>query len=282
MIIEHRLRWFDHIYTNTYEWADIISFGSESCPRALPDTESYDYLIELLCRKHILPKLVTPRVSQSELPDVIHLLDYIVDRNIPLDIVVNDWGILFYCLKRKDVFQVHIGRQLCRSLFDSPWAKYILHNENQDVVKFLKAHPYDDYTKLELIREWGIKGVEINSFQEISHSIQSLISFGLEVAIDVESSLLTAGKKCLARRICSAGDCSQICSQVYSIEPKKKWQGFFDNKENYKAIEKEALDGMMISGNRVLLKHKTKISSDIDLDNIVVIITDPKTSDNFL
>lgn len=282
MLIEQRLRWFDQIYNDSYEWADIISFGSESCPRALPDTDSYDCIIELLCRRHILPKLITPRVSQNELPDVIHLLDYISNKNIPLDIVINDWGILFYCLARKDVFQIHLGRQLCRSLFDSPWSKYILQNEGNEIVELMKAHPYDDFTKLNLLKEWGIKGIEVNSFHELKFSIQRLLSFGLEVVIDAESGLLTTGKACLARRICNKEECSKLCSQVYTIEPKKKWLGFFENQVDLEAIEEDALKGMMITGNRVLLKHKHSISTDFDRNNIVIVITDFKTLEKLL
>lgn len=282
MIVEQRLRWFDQVFHDIYERADIISFGSEGCPGGLPDRDSYDAITELLDRYHILPKLVTPRVSQYELPKVLQLLEHICMKNIPLEIVVNDWGILFYCLKKRDIFKIHLGRQLCRSLVDSPWADYIRRKEKDEVREWMKGHPYDDSVKLDLLKEWGIKGLELNSWDGLAASIENLLAAGLTIALEPESYLLTVGRVCLAKRICREQPCSGLCGLAFAIEPEKKWLGPLKNQVDLEEIEQKALRGMMVTGNRVLMEHKAKLPLDVHRDKVVVIISDPKSLDHIV
>jgi hypothetical protein len=261
------------------EEAAIISFGSESCTRALPNLVDFDKAIDKIRRSGKAPKLVTPRVSQRDLESITLLLDHIVEKKMPIDIVINDWGILFYCLRHKDIFRSYLGRQLCRSLVDSPWVDNILRNEDPQIHELLEKHPFDDSNKLKLFKDWELKGIELNQVHGIEQSIFNIHSAGIKIFIHKDNYLLTAGKVCLAKKICGNKECKYICNIEFELEPTGKWLNFFKNQAEFSINEKEALSGMKVVGNKILMPYKVHPLDIISLNTGIIFTTYKRMED---
>lgn len=276
MLIEQRLIWVDQVSIRHSHDADIISFGSESCAIPFLDINNHweDFL--RLLDLGIRLKIVTPRISQNELSDTINLLCKIITLRRPIDIVLNDWGILQFCLKNKDYFNIHVGRQLCRSLLDCPWHAEILNNESTEVGEIIASHPFNNIRKIQELHIQGVKGVELNALFQ-SFNFHSIIDLNLEIAVQCESFLLTCGRTCLSKRIIPDRACRDICEESFQLEPTGKWHNYFENRESFNEYEKSMLSGLAISGKKATLPQKVNMEDMLACGVNVFIATQTNT-----
>jgi hypothetical protein len=276
MLIEQRLTWVDQVVTNRSRNADIISFGSESCVIPFLDINNHWEVFLSLIDLGIRLKLVTPRISQSELPDTIHLLHKIIALRRPIDIVLNDWGIMQFCFQNKDRFNIHVGRQLCRSLLDCPWHREILDNESSDVGEIIASHPFSNMGKIKSLHIQGVKGLELNALSR-SFNLQTVIDLDLEIAVQYETYLLTCGRTCLTKRIVPDRECRNLCEGIFQLEPSGKWLNYFENRDAFNGYEKTMLSGLAVNGKKVTLPQKANIDDMLSCSANVVIATQTNT-----
>lgn len=252
---EYRYTWIDQISNRSMGEADIVSFGSEGClVPVLHIDRCWPLFLTLLEKKERL-KIVTPRISQNELRNVIDLLDRIFALNIPLDIVINDWGILKYCSIRKSVFKIHIGRQLSRSLVDCPWHDEILRNEKIGVQEIMKEHPFNSTRWIKTFEEIGVVGIELNSLER-GMNLNFLFGSNMEVSIHEKNYLVTCGRTCLAQKMVQNVPCHELCDKQYELVLAGKWCNVFQSQDEVSEYEKGLLNGLSVSGKKVLLPQK--------------------------
>lgn len=276
MLIEQRLIWVDQVEDRHSFDVDIISFGSESCVTPFLDINNYwDAFLGLL-DQGIRLKVVTPRIAQNELSDTINLLQKIMTLRRQIDIVVNDWGILQLCLEHNDYINVHIGRQLCRSLFDCPWHQEILDNENAEAGEIIASHPYSDMGKIKSLHTQGVKGLELNALSR-SFDLNPIADLNLEIAVHYETYLLSCGRTCLSKRIVPKKDCHDICQENFLLEPVGKWLNYFENREPFNNYEKSMLTGLAINGKKVTLPQKAGIDDMLTCGANVLIAIQNRT-----
>lgn len=248
MLIEERKTWI-HDWKLIDTTADIISFGSESCTiPVLEINNSWNMFLQIIGSDKRV-KIVTPRISQSDISSMLNLLNKIITLRRKLDIVINDWGIFYFCLRNIEHFNIHLGRQLSRSLLDCPWHNEILNNEKKITQEILTKHLFD----VDTLKENGVSGIELNRLlPEIYYD-----SFnGLEISVHQNEYLLTCGKICLSKRIYPKKDCHELCNRRITIEPVGKWFGFFNNRVPFSDYEKSLLEGMNLTGKKVVMPQK--------------------------
>jgi len=276
MLIEQRLTWVDQVAARRSPDADIISFGSESCTIPFHDINNHWEAFLNLFDLGIRLKIVTPRISQSELSDTINLLHKIIALRRPIDIVLNDWGILQFCFQNKDYFNIHVGRQLCRSLLDCPWHQEILNNESNEVGEIIASHPFSNMEKIKALHMQGVKGLELNALFR-RFNLQSIIVLDLEISVHSETYLLTCGRTCLSKRIVPGKECRNRCEEILQLEPSGKWLNYFENREIFNEYEKSMLSGLAINGKKVTLPQKANLDDMISSGINVVITTQTNT-----
>lgn len=269
MLIEQRMNWLN--IGNVSKKIDILSIGNESCifPFFFIEQNWEDFLKLITLDLRI--KIVLPRISQNELSPTIKLLKKIWSLQRDIEFVLNDWGVIFFCTQHLRRVNIHIGRQLCRSLIDCPWGNEILENENQTIQQMISSHPYDDLSRLNKIKEQGVYGIEFNSMPWI-YEYHTFEEAKVETAINCDSYLLTCGKTCLAKRIVEKEECLKLCDMQFDITPAGKWMGYCKNRKAFDEYEKNLLNGMSIHGKSVLLPQRTEIKN-IVLSGISVIIS---------
>lgn len=255
MKLEYRIAWVDDINPAVYPNMDILGIGSESCPVPLFQQELPEKIAETI-RQGMPVKLVTPRIAQKDINKMAGLLQAIQKKGHPIDIVINDWGLFYYCSKRKDLFHMHIGRQLCRSLLDCPWNEEIGHNETESVKGIIAGHPYADRGRLDYLLENGVVGVELNTVDERLPAADKMRAAGLQTALHEENILLSCGAVCLAKRLDPDLPCKVLCKKRYQAHPESKWLDSLHNKVPFSAHESALLKGLQIQGNTVTLPQK--------------------------
>ena len=275
MLTEQRLIWVDQVKSQHFHDADIISFGSESCVIPFLDINNHWEAFLKLFDLKIRLKIVTPRISQSELSNTINLLFRIMTLRKPIDIVVNDWGILQFCFKNKDYFNIHIGRQLCRSLLDCPWHREILDKESSETSKIIASHPFSNMKKIKMLQVQGVKGLELNALFK-SFDLQPIIDLNLEIAVHYETYLLTCGRTCLSKRIVPNGKCRSICEETFQLKPSGKWLNYFENREDFNDYEKSMLSDLAVNGKKATLPQKSNIDDLLSCGVNIVIATQAK------
>lgn len=252
---EYRYTWIDQISNESLRQADIVSFGSESCLFPVFYIDGCWTLFLSLLKKSERLKIVTPRISQIDLRKTIELLERIFALNIPIDIVINDWGLLKYCFIRNNVFKIHIGRQLSRSLIDCPWHEEILENEKSSVQGIMKEHPFNSMRLIRIFEEMGVVGIELNSLEE-GMNLHFLLESNMELSIHEKNYLITCGRTCLAQKILQGIPCYELCDKQYELELAGKWLNVFQNQNEVNDYEKAMLNGLSVSGKKVMLPQK--------------------------
>lgn len=276
MLIEQRLMWIDKIENHLSSDADIISFGSESC--ITPFLDINDHWIAFIGLFDIgkRVKIVTPRITQNELTDTVNLLRKIITLHRTVDIVVNDWGLLQFCSEYSDYLNIHIGRQLCRSLLDCPWYQEILENESIDVRDIIASHPYKNIERIKMLQVRGMKGLELNALFQ-SFDFQPIIDLNIEIAAHCDTYLLTCGPTCLVKRIIPNKACQVICEENFQLKPSGKWLNYFENQEPFSDYEKSMINGLSLSGKKVTLPQKVGIDGILSC-GVNVLITTPNNT----
>ena len=244
MKIEERRTWMNGF--DTFTDADIISFGSESCVVPVLDIYNHWDLFLKILKLDIRIKIVTPRVSQSEIADVINLLNKIVTLRRKIDLVVNDWGLFYYSYHNKNCFNIHIGRQLCRSLIDCPWHQEIMDNEVPSTQRIIKTYPFNGNNAADA----GIFGVELNKVS--NDIIFDHFDEKIEIAIHEDDYILTCGRTCLIKKIYPRKSCYDICDHKVHIDPVGKWLNYFDRNVPMTNYEKALLSNIALNGKKIV------------------------------
>lgn len=269
MKLEYRFNWVDDWNPETCKTSDILSIGSESCPIPLFQENLVDAITAII-RKGIPIKLVTPRVTQKDIQKVLSVLLEIKKRGLSIDIVINDWGLFFYCSQWRESFRMHIGRQLCRSLLDCPWHEEIVQNEKESVRQIISEHPYTDSERLDFLRQKGVVGVELNAVDRGALTTERIKAAGLQLAFHCEEYLLSCGAVCLAKRLEPDIPCKELCKKKYKAQPHSKWLNSFDSQIPFTDYEISLLEGLQIRGNTVTLPQKRPLQP---LDGVDTLIT---------
>lgn len=222
MVIEKRFYDYNGILnTPTDDEVGIISFGSEGCINRLP-TESELVKILTYCKeRRISAKCVFPRLGVFDIPIAERLLDVLYQSNQSVQIVINDIGCLYYCKKFMDRITIFLGRQLSRSIVDCPWYRNVLLHESEEMKMNLMQLSFNFKEKQELLLEYGVKGLEINTVLGVEESAKYLADFGFLLSIHVNDYLLTCGRNCLSKKI--IGDVQQCdaCLKTARLTPLK-------------------------------------------------------------
>ena len=274
MLLEQRINWLN--LENISTDVDIISIGNEGCIIPFLHIEKcWDNFLKLTeLPKRV--KVVLPRIAQDNLTITINLMKKIWSLQRNVEVVLNDWGIVFFCVQHLCDIKIHIGRQLCRSLLDCPWKNEIINNETNSVQRIISSHPYNDISRLNRLKHIGIYGIEFNAIPYFDES-NAFKMAQIETSIDGKTYLLTCGKNCLTKRIIDNRDCLEICDSHLDILPMGKWLGYFDNDKAYSEYEAGLLKGLRVKGKSVLLPQNDGMNKIISSGINAIIVHDTST-----
>ncbi len=103
--------WLDAPHTVTH-----LRLGSSTCPQALPGPDELRAAIRSASERGLGLELATPLAGDPDLARIRELLR--VARGFPLEVVVNDWGVLDTIFEFHQDFPIVIGRLLNQQIKD--------------------------------------------------------------------------------------------------------------------------------------------------------------------
>ena len=211
---------------------EYLYFGNEFCEYRIPSVEQLSKM-NILCHKEKLKLvLVTPPVSDYGIERVKRLINYISQKNIELDIVVNDVGVLEIIHQRNKKLSLIAGRIFDKTSHDSrATMKAFNQYYGENGMKFAKTPGVISRYAREIYERYGVIRYEFD-----------MPMIGLELPSNGYFSLywpynyLTTGRICLLRSMDLKGTnkflveekkCSQPCVK-YKVEKRKPINGYGD------------------------------------------------------
>lgn len=261
---------------------DWVGIGDEGCVYRIPKGEELREIIEKAIERNIRPRIITPRVAQRELEIISSVVQTVSAYQEEVDVIVNDLGVLALCNEAADSMGIYFGRQLVRSIFDCPWHDSILGGEDAAVKRELSRHSYDHKEKMDILKRFKVRGIEINHIKGITGSLQRIAANGISLGIHLGNSLLTVGRDCITGRHLGVKPpkCIEQCGEVYEIEWDGLWLSPTSNDIPAGPEHKQCLDGAVVKGNRVLKKSSNTVEELREVSVGMVIIEEESDWDS--
>lgn len=215
MILEKNLMYQENL---TFSSSENIVLGSEICPVHLLKQMNKE-IINVAARKKKQIRFVTPIVPQKYIDEI-----YDVICSLPANskVTFNDYGLLYKCrgiISSNRLVPV-LGRIITHSLIDCPWYESIVKYDNQ-YMNILKRNNMDFASKIEFMRDLGIKEIEVNNCPQ--DSLANFHKNGIGVVQYSTYNILSVSRTCFYAKFVdiSTTDCykkGQCSSLMCSIK----------------------------------------------------------------
>lgn len=241
---------------------DYIYFGNEFCEYRIPSVEQLVKVLAFCKKDNIKCVLVTPVVTDYGLERLSLLIDFLVENEIIIDVVINDMGVLE--LVRRKLFggNVIVGRILEKSSHDCRASGEELNNYYGENGKRFAKTPgvISRYSQM----VYGQYGVERFEFD--------LPKIGLDLPKGGNYSLywpysyLTTGRVCLLRSLDLKGkdkflvgekNCTKECLK-YRVEKRKPMNGYSSSEK----VKKKDLFLFQKGNTLFFINDETEFSMD--------------------
>jgi hypothetical protein len=102
-----QLRYIEHKYSRLY-------YGNEFCERLIPSLQDFNQILSYIKMRRLNFSFVTPYVTNIGLEKLKLLLEFLKEKKINCEIIINDWGVLNLVNREYFDFQPVLGRLLTK------------------------------------------------------------------------------------------------------------------------------------------------------------------------
>ena len=95
-----------------------LYIGDEFCIHRLPSIDELDTICQLVKRENRDLTFLTPPLTDDGMDRCRPLFDFLNERGLRTEVVVNDWGVLFFLKEKYPLFQLSVGRLLNKGFKD--------------------------------------------------------------------------------------------------------------------------------------------------------------------
>lgn len=193
MILERGLLYQNEIVLGS---SKNIAIGSEVCPAHFLRKANNDAINEAAKQKKSI-RLVTPIVPQKYLDEIYNIICSLPTHS---KVTFNDYGLLYKCrelIASSKIIPV-LGRIITRSLIDCPWYEDIVKDDSQYIDIFKKNNMHFE-AKIEFLRDWGIKEIEVNNCPQ--ESLDYFHKKRINVAQYSTYNLLSVSRTCFCSKL---------------------------------------------------------------------------------
>jgi hypothetical protein len=219
------IRKWDEIGPQIGRRVNWVVCGDYGCAMALPAVNDLIDLGRVLNQAKLKLHYISPKVSTQVIGPESDRVLALLDEGISVSI--NDWGLLYRLRPQlKPEAQVYLGRLLSKNILDWAWASVFLAKEEPAAIDYLAQNNLNHQVKLNFLKAWGIKGVEVSVYSESERSFRKITENGLAVMGYPDKSILAVSRTCPLARIngydisvnhckrwCYEGDCQVIPSK---------------------------------------------------------------------
>lgn len=174
---------------------DCIYIGDEFCERLLPSLNELENAINLCVLNKLKLTIVTAYSSDEGISKLINCLDFISQKKVECEIVVNDWGVLGMLRELYPGLKLILGRILVSQYLSASNSKLA---ENNSSIKRKKINFYSNFPDifLNFLKENNISCLEFNSYSHLINTREQLRNFGFFCHIYYPFKYLTTSRYC--------------------------------------------------------------------------------------
>lgn len=197
-----------------------IMFGDYGCFKRIPELEELQQAAGGGDVKfHYISPKINMGVMDYEYRKVLSFLEQ------GLDVSINDLGLLYKL--RPDMGKaspVYLGRLLTKSVNRWVWGDLHVAEEEEKAREYFAQNNFYQQEKMELFRNWNIKGIETTVFQKEENSLKKIKEQGFEIIGYMDQTIAAISRACPIvrdRKLAVKGrDCSSYCvNQEYEVTP---------------------------------------------------------------
>lgn len=206
-------------------WVDQSSLrlyiGDEFCAHRLPNLDELDAFCRLADAKTGGLTFLTPPLSDEGIEKCSPLFNFLKENDPRTELVVNDWGVLFFLKQNYPFFQLSLGRLLNKGFKDPRLMNPDEASEfSAETAELFNRCTFDSIEFLAKMRELKVKRLERDLLPFGEPEIKQ--SGGLEVCVYFPFGYVTTGRVCWMRSFgASAGrkfsisnGCRQACNKI--------------------------------------------------------------------
>lgn len=207
---------------------DTISIGDDGCIKKILNNINIIDVAKKIIDSNKKLKIITPKIPQMYMEETIDLIEKINKITKDYTLVVNDFGILEACREREmSPKRMLIGRALSRALEECAWYEDFVESENEDYVIDLISNNFSDNRKIDLMKEYGVKGIESTLLENSNHAFKWINKRGWIVDTYIGNSTIAYSRNCHYARYkkLSSEECVGKCNEKLNIEMVKGCNG---------------------------------------------------------
>lgn len=121
----HLSMWYGEKAFKGLDWSARVAqnslrlyIGDEFCIHRLPSVDELDTLCQLAKGENRNLTFLTPPLTDDGMDRCCPLFDFLNERGLRTEVVVNDWGVLFFLKEKYPLFQLSAGRLLNKGFKD--------------------------------------------------------------------------------------------------------------------------------------------------------------------
>jgi len=235
-----------------------IYLGDEFCERLLPSIDELKNAINLCEHNKLKLTLVTPYLTDKGIDTLIQRVDFIIQKELEYEIVINDWGALSVLQNYYPDIRLVLGRILVSQYLSGYHAKFSGY-ESSLTNKKMNSHCNFPGSFISFLRENNISSLEFNRYQHLAATQEQLKEFGFFSHIYYPFEYLTTSRYCAYVK--------SFPSYMHSAT-----QNCYKDCKKYIAVKKSKLVGrdVIIKGNTHFIKETKDLSQlNCAIDRII-------------
>lgn len=179
---------------------DGIYFGNEFCDSLLPSCSDIEKVYNYCQENQIKFSLVLPYVTQEKMGRVETIFEYLSEHNMQLEIICNDWGIVYLIHSRYSKQSIVLGRLLDKMYKDARMGEdeyKKIFEENS--LRYLKNSNVYSQSNLDFCEEFNITRVELDCPPQGLKLQGNISANNVKVSLYINFGFLTTGRMCMMR-----------------------------------------------------------------------------------
>jgi len=223
------------IYNQAEDWSPLapadnlrVYIGDEFCVHRLPHLNELDDLVQLAKEKAWEVTFLTPPLTDQGLEGCGRLFDDLRQKLPQAEVVVNDWGVLFFLKENYPSFQLSVGRLLNKG-FKDPRLSDVKSASgfSRETATLFNRSTFEFEAIQEMLLELQVGRLERDVLPYEDLKIQRLK--GLSTSVYFPFGYITTGRICWSasfnepdrKKFCISDGCQRSCNQM-SLRLKNK------------------------------------------------------------
>ncbi len=198
-----------------------LYIGDEFCIHRLPSLDELDTICQLAKREDRGLTFLTPPLTDDGMDRCCPLFDFLKEKGLRTEVVVNDWGVLFFLKEKYPFFQLSVGRLLNKGFKDPRLMNPDEASEfSAETAELFNTCTFDAIEFLAKMQELNVTRLERDLLPFGEPEI--IRPGGLQASVYFPFGYITTGRVCwmksfntaAARRFSISNGCRQACNEI--------------------------------------------------------------------